>query len=138
MILPTKKLAKMSRKQIIVAAIACFVFFVAIFVILFSPLANGLFASGNDTVDDVIGLVVAILVLSATGILAVTLIIACCQLAKRLGSEQSAGLLLLIPGVNLIVLFAWAFTESPNERKISQLKRTRISTSTNPLDANVN
>ncbi|MCS7468719.1 hypothetical protein NZK35_18860 [Stieleria sp. ICT_E10.1] len=123
----------MSRKQIIVAAIACFVFFVAIFVILLSPLASGLFASGNDTADDVIGLVVAILVLSATGILAVTLVIACCQLAKRLGYEQSAGLLMLIPAVNLIVFFVWAFTESPNEKKISRLKRAQKSSSTAPF-----
>ena len=138
MILPTKKLAKMSRKQIIVAAIACFAFFVTIFVILFSPLANGLFASGNDTVDDVIGLVVAILVLSANGILAVTLIIAWCHLAKGLGYEQSAGLLLLIPLINLVVLFLWAFTESPNEMKISKLKRTQKSTSTPILSHGAN
>lgn len=133
MILPTKKLAKMSRKQNIVAAIACFVFFVAIFVILFSPLANGLFASGNDTVDDVIGLVVAILVLSATGILAVTMVIACCQLAKRLGYDPIAGLLLLIPLVNFVVFFQWAFTESPNEKKMSKLKRAQKSSSTKPF-----
>lgn len=115
----------MPGKQLISVSIACFVCFIGVFVILFSPLANGFFASGNDTADDVIGLLVAVLVWSVTGILAVALVIACCQFAKRLGYEQSAGLLLLIPAVNLIVFLVWAFTESPNEKKIAKLKRAQ-------------
>jgi ATP/ADP translocase len=123
----------MSAKQIVGVAIACFVIFITIVVALFSPLANGLFAPGNDTADDVIGLLLAILILSVIGILMVTFVIACCQLAKRLGHEQSAGLLLLIPLVNLVVFFLWAFTESPNEKRIARLKRTQKSTSARPL-----
>ncbi len=58
------------------------------------------------------------LVLAGIAALGITSIIACYQLGKRLGYDLYAGLLLLIPGVNLFVFCYWAFKESPTERKI--------------------
>jgi hypothetical protein len=64
-------------------------------------MAEGLFYLGLG----VIGIVVAV------------------KLAKRLGYDGTNGLLMIIPIVNYIVLAVWAFTESPNERKIRDLQR---------------
>jgi hypothetical protein len=45
------------------------------------------------------------------------------KLAKRLGYDGVAGLLMLLPIVAYVVLAVWAFTESPNERKIRDLRK---------------
>jgi hypothetical protein len=50
-------------------------------------------------------------------------IVVAVKLAKRLGYDGTTGLLMMIPIVNYIVLAVWAFTESPNERKIRDLQR---------------
>ncbi len=47
-----------------------------------------------------------------------------CMIAKRLGYTPLAGLLMLIPGGNFFVFLYWAFSESPNERKIRRLEIT--------------
>lgn len=70
--------------------------------------------------DDVLGLLFGILVLFGSAALGITWIIACCYLSKRLGYDSYAGLLLLIPLVNVFVFFYWAFKESPNERRLRQ------------------
>jgi hypothetical protein len=53
---------------------------------------------------------------------AILSIVVAFKLARRLGYEGTTGLLMMIPGVNYVVLAVWAFTESPNERKIRELK----------------
>lgn len=73
---------------------------------------------------DILGLLVALLYFVVFPALAVVSIIAWCQIAKRLGYDLYAGLLMLIPVVNLLVFFYWAFRESPNERRIQSLKDT--------------
>jgi hypothetical protein len=64
------------------------------------------------------------LVFAICGGVAVASIIAWCQIAKRLGYDLYAGLLMPIPVVKLWVFFFWAFRESPNERRIRSLKDT--------------
>ena len=58
------------------------------------------------------------LVLAGIAALGITSIVACCYLGRRLGYDPYAGLLLLIPGVNVFVFYYWAFKESPTERKL--------------------
>jgi hypothetical protein len=55
--------------------------------------------------------------------LSVFSIVVAVKLAKRLGYDGTIGLLMIIPVVNYVVLAAWAFMESPNERKIRELQR---------------
>jgi hypothetical protein len=57
-------------------------------------------------------------------VMAILSIVVSFKLAKRLGYEGTTGLLMMIPVINYIVLAVWAFTESPNERKIRDLERT--------------
>ena len=97
---------------------------VAAFVLAFSPLTKTLFDSsrGGDTLDDVLGLLIGILVLFGTAAIAIIWIVACCYLGKRLGYDLYVGLLLIIPVVNLIVFLYWAFNESPNERRLRQMR----------------
>lgn len=45
-----------------------------------------------------------------------------CMLAKRLGYTPATGLLALIPCVGHILLFVWAFSESPNEKQLHMLR----------------
>jgi hypothetical protein len=45
-----------------------------------------------------------------------------CMITKRLGYTPTAGLLMLVPLVNLFAFLYWAFTESPNERRIRRLE----------------
>jgi hypothetical protein len=66
------------------------------------------------------GLLMGIAILFGSGAFGVTWVVACCYLSKRLGYDLYAGLLLVIPVVNVLVFFYWAFNESPNERKIRQ------------------
>ena len=97
---------------------------VTAFVLAFSPLTKTLFDSsrGGDALDDVAGLLIGILMLFGSAAIAVTWIVACCYLGKRLGYDPYVGLLLVIPVVNLIVFLYWAFNESPNERRLRQLR----------------
>jgi len=95
---------------------------VAGFVVLTSPLSDSFFAEGNDTFDDILSLAIAFALLASLVALSVGGIVACCALAKRLGYDPYAGLLLLLPGVNVFVFFMWAFRESPNERRLQRLK----------------
>ena len=89
-------------------------------VLLFSPLSKQLFdpASNTDWIEDISALILFVLMLFGLSVLGITSVIACCQLGKRLGYDQYAGLLLLIPGINVFVFFYWAFKESPNERRL--------------------
>ena len=73
---------------------------------------------------DILGGLAALLIFVMIPALAVASIIAWCQIAKRLGYDLYAGLLMLIPVVNLVVFFYGAFWESPNERRIRMLKDT--------------
>jgi hypothetical protein len=50
-------------------------------------------------------------------------IVVAVKLAKRLGYDGAAGLLMIFPVVAYVVLAVWAFIESPNERKIRELRR---------------
>ena len=97
---------------------------ITVAVLLFSPLSNQLFNPGSNTdwIEDILGLLFLVLTLFGISVLAITSIIACCQLGKRLGYDPYAGLLLLIPGVNVFIFFYWAFKESPNERKLRMLR----------------
>lgn len=97
------------------------------FVLAFSPLTKTLFdfSRGGDTMDDALGLLIGILILFGSGAIAITWIIACCRLGKRLGYDLYAGLLLVIPGINLCTFFYWAFKESPNERRLRQLRSSK-------------
>ena len=65
-------------------------------------------------------------------VMAILSIVVSFKLAKRLGYEGTTGLLMMIPVINYIVLAVWAFTDSPNERKIRDLERTisRLESST--------
>jgi hypothetical protein len=56
--------------------------------------------------------------------IAILSIVVAFNLARRLGYEGTTGLLMMIPVVNYIVLAVWAFSESPNERKIRELQTT--------------
>jgi hypothetical protein len=56
--------------------------------------------------------------------MAILSIVVAFKLARRLGYEGTTGLLMMIPVVNYIVLAVWAFSESPNERKIRELLAT--------------
>ena len=109
------------------------IFFAAIFVLAtiflftFSPAADNLFEPGNDTLDDLLALLTAAVVITVGAGVVIAGIIASCMLAGRLGYEQMTGLLLLIPIVNIIVFFYWAFRESPNEQKLRLLKRRKES-----------
>jgi hypothetical protein len=89
-------------------------------VLIFSPLTSQLLEPGDnsDWLEDVLGLILFVLTLFSISLLGITSIIACCQLGKRLGYDLYAGLLLLIPGVNVLIFFYWAFKESPNERRL--------------------
>jgi len=58
-------------------------------------------------------------------VIAIVSVPAWCMLAKRLGYDAMAGLLMLIPVANLFVFFYWAFTESPTERKLRSIKAAR-------------
>ena len=60
-------------------------------------------------------------------------IVAWCFMTKRLGYTPMAGLLLLIPVVGFICFLCWAFTESPNERKIRRLLCNRDERASNFL-----
>lgn len=97
---------------------------IAAFVLAFSPLSKNLFDSsgGANRMDDILGLLIGILILFGGGAFGITWIIACCYLSKRLGYDLYAGLLLIIPVVNVIVFFYWAFKKSPNERKLDKLR----------------
>ena len=85
---------------------------------MFSLLTGELFSANSDVTDDVLGLLVAIVMLSCATAIRVTMIVACCYLGRRLGYDLYAGLFLLIPGLNVIVFFYWAFKELPNEKKL--------------------
>lgn len=93
--------------------------------LLTSPMSSQLFqpASNSDWLEDLVAFLVLVFMLFGMIALVVTSIIACCHLAKRLGYDLYAGLLLLIPGINVFVFFLWAFKESPNERKLLRLRR---------------
>jgi hypothetical protein len=111
------------QKSIVIAVGLVGLFAVAAFVLAFSPLSKHLFDSsgGANRIDDVFGPLIGILVLFGSGAIGITWIIACCNLSKRLGYDLYAGLLLIIPVVNVFVFFYWAFKESPNERRLRQL-----------------
>lgn len=83
-------------------------------VLLLSPLSSQIFhpSSNTDWLEDAAGLLLFLLLLFGVAALGVTTIIACCSLGKRLGYDPYAGLLLLIPLVNLFVFFSWAFKGS--------------------------
>jgi drug/metabolite transporter (DMT)-like permease len=71
---------------------------------------------------DLIEISANLLVFAICASVGIASIIAWCQIAKRLGYDLYAGLLMLIPVANLCVFFYWAFRESPNERRIRTLK----------------
>ena len=57
------------------------------------------------------------------GIPTVVLVAYCgCRIASKLGYSSYAGLLLMIPVVNLITWVVWAFSDSPSERASRDLK----------------
>jgi uncharacterized membrane protein required for colicin V production len=115
----------MTQKQIVATLAVLGVLLAAGFVLAFSPLADNLFTEGNDTMDDLFGLVLGMLVIVAVAGGGIISVIACCNLGKRLGYDPYAGLLLLIPLVNIMVFFLWAFQQSPNEKAIVRFKRER-------------
>lgn len=63
-----------------------------------------------------VGLIIVSLALLASAVPA------WCFLARRLGYEWTAGLLMLFPVLNLFVLLSWAFWESPHERELRVLR----------------
>lgn len=110
----------MTQKQILLTISLLGFALIVGFVLLFSPLTNNLFAANGNLMDDALGLLIGIVMLSCLTALGITSIVAFCYLGKRLGYDLYSGLLLLIPGVNLVVFFLWAFKESPNERKLQK------------------
>lgn len=113
----------MKTHKVIVRVAIGGVVLIASLLLLTSPLSRDLFGEGNDTADDIFALTVAVTALSTIAVFAITTIIACCYLGKRLGYDLYAGLLLLIPIVNIIVFLAWAFRESPNEKALARARR---------------
>lgn len=91
----------MKQRTIVILVVLAGLLGVTAFVLAFSPLTKTLFDStnGGDTMDDVLGLLIGILMLFGSAVIAVTWIVACCYLGKRLGYDLYAGLLLVIPGV---------------------------------------
>lgn len=75
--------------------------------------------------DFVYGLTTECITPIVLGVLAIAAIIGWCRLAKRLGHEPYMGLLMIIPVVNVVVFFYWAFTESPNEKRLKAMQQTR-------------
>ena len=61
-----------------------------------------------------------VLILGA--ILTVASIAAWCGIVGRLGYDSAFGLVMIIPVVNLLFFFYWAFAESPNEKRIRELE----------------
>ena len=112
-------------RSIGITAVAIFVFTIVV-LLTFSPLTKELLASGNVTFYDIAGLIYLAGGATIIAVMAITGIIASCMLARRLGYDQMSGLLLLIPVINVIVFFYWAFRESPNEQKLRMLKQKRI------------
>jgi hypothetical protein len=55
-------------------------------------------------------------------VLTAFLVYCACRIASRMGYSGFAGLLLLIPFVNMVTWVVWAFNESPNERKLRSLR----------------
>lgn len=110
----------MKPKQIIITSIVVGVLLITATILLTSPLTPQLLNSNSPKalIDAVAGLFLGVAMIAGASALSITFIIACCYLAKRLGYEMSSGLLLLIPVVNLVIFFGWAFRESPNERKL--------------------
>jgi len=47
----------------------------------------------------------------------------CYRVAQRLGYDGLLGVLLLVPILNFVMMFIWAVSESPNERKLATLQR---------------
>jgi len=112
-----------TMKRIVGISAAAIFVLTTIFVFTFSPLADGLFNSGNDTLDDIFGLLAASVGITVGAGVVITGIVASCMLARRLGYDQMNGLFLLIPVVNILVFFYWAFRESPNEQQLRMLKQ---------------
>lgn len=110
----------MKSKQLIITGIVVGLLAVTTVVLLTSPLTPQLLNTDSPKalIDAVAGLFLGVTLLASAAGLSITFIIACCYLAKRLEYEMTSGLLLLIPVVNLVVFFRWAFRESPNERKL--------------------
>ncbi|MCM2372338.1 hypothetical protein [Aporhodopirellula aestuarii] len=117
----------MNQKWIVILMAAIGLLAVAAFVLTFSPLSKNLFGSSGETdiVDDALGLLFGILILFGSVAMVVTWIVACCYLGKRLGYDLYAGLLLIVPVVNVFVFCYWAFKESPNERKLRRMRSTK-------------
>lgn len=118
----------MKPRQVIIASIIVGVLVIAAAILLTSPLTRQLLESDSPKAltNAVAGLFLAVTMIAGVAALSITFIIACCYLAKRLGYEMSSGLLLLVPIVNLVVFFSWAFRESPNERKLRQTQQRRL------------
>jgi len=86
--------------------------------LLTSPLLHSPFQA-----DDWAALLLWTFGAGAVAATAITWILACCKLDARLGYDLYAGLLLLIPVVNLVVFVAWAFRVSPREQELRRLKK---------------
>lgn len=113
----------MNKKQIItITSILVGILIITAAILLTSPLTSQLLNSDSpsEIIRAIVGLAIFVLMIAGAAALSITFIIACCYLAKRLGYEMTSGLLLLIPIINLLVFFSWAFRESPNERKLQR------------------
>jgi len=50
----------------------------------------------------------------------------CYRLAQRLGYDGMLGILLIVPVLNVVIMFIAAVNESPNEQKIATLERRLV------------
>jgi hypothetical protein len=76
----------------------------------------------------------AIAYLPATVIVLTCLALCWATLARRLGYAHDAwiGLLMVIPGVNLVVFLWLAFSESPHERQLRELRTPKPASGAGP------
>lgn len=114
----------MTKRRQLMLVTAVGVVVLSIGCILLSPLSRQIFRfDGSVNIDNVTGLLFALITINATFILAVVSVCACFQLAKRLGYDPMLGLALLCPGVNLVIFYYIAFRESPVEAALRRERR---------------
>ena len=59
-------------------------------------------------------------------LLALVIALACCRVYSKAGFHGAMGLLMLIPGVNLIMMLTFAFGRWPLEREVRELRKVRM------------
>jgi hypothetical protein len=86
-----------------------------------TTISSGPFGDGSG--GAAAGVAMLIFMLFVGGALTIFGVVCWCQLAKRLGHPWAMGLIMMIPVVGIIYFMILAFSQSPNEIKIKQLKR---------------